>query len=69
MYNLSICAIFKNESHILDEWIQHYLKRNINHFYLINYNSTDDYIPIINKLENIQSIKISRRWILFLNFR
>ena len=49
MYNLVVCAIFKNESHILEEWIIHYLSRGFEHIYLVNDFSTDDYLPIIDK--------------------
>jgi hypothetical protein len=49
MYNLILCAVFKNESHILSEWIQHYLCRGVEHIYLINDYSTDNFLPIINK--------------------
>ena len=47
---MSIClvAIFKNESHILNEWINHYLLEGIDHFFLIDNGSTDDYKNIIN---------------------
>jgi len=46
----SFCwAVFKNEAHILDEWIQHYLFHGFEHLYLINDNSTDDFLPIIEK--------------------
>ena len=49
VYNFCICAVFKNESHILEEWILHYLFRGVEHFYLVNDNSNDDYKSIINK--------------------
>jgi hypothetical protein len=49
MYNFSICAIFKNESHILEEWLLHYIYHGIEHFYLVNDNSNDNFIDIINK--------------------
>lgn len=49
MYTLSAGAVFKNESHILDEWIQHYLFHGFEHLYLINDNSTDNFLPIIDK--------------------
>lgn len=45
-YTIIICAIFKNESHILYEWINHYLTIGIDHIFLINDNSTDDYKSI-----------------------
>lgn len=47
MFYLTIGAIFKNESHILNEWIQHYLFHGIQHIYLINDNSTDDFMTIL----------------------
>lgn len=49
MYDLILCAVFKNESHILSEWIQHYLQRGVDHIYLINDHSTDDFLPIIER--------------------
>ena len=47
-YYLVLCAIFKNESHILQEWIEHYLIRGIEHIYLINDFSNDNYMEILN---------------------
>jgi hypothetical protein len=44
MYDLVVCAVFKNESHILTEWIEHYLKRDVDHIFLIDDFSTDDYM-------------------------
>jgi hypothetical protein len=32
---LALISVFKNESHILEEWIEHYLKEGINHFFLL----------------------------------
>ncbi len=52
MYTLSVGAVFKNEAHIMDEWIQHYLFHGVDHFYLINDGSTDDFLPIIEKYKN-----------------
>lgn len=54
MYNLVVCAVFKNEAHILEEWILHYLHHGFEHIYLINDFSSDNYMDIINKYsENI----------------
>lgn len=47
MYYLSIGAIFKNESQIMREWIEHYLFHGVDHFYLINDNSSDDFLSIL----------------------
>jgi hypothetical protein len=49
MYNFCICAVFKNEGHILEEWLLHYIYHGVQHFYLVNDNSNDDYMNIINK--------------------
>ena len=35
-YYLSVVSIFKNESMILEEWIKHYIKENVQLFYLVN---------------------------------
>ena len=43
MHNLVVCGVFKNEAHILSEWIQHYLRRGVDHIYLVNDHSTDDF--------------------------
>lgn len=42
-YHIAVLAIFKNESHILKEWIQHYLNEGVDKFYLIDNGSTDDF--------------------------
>lgn len=51
-YFLSIASIFKNEYMILEEWINHYLKEGVEHFYLINHGSTDDFHKIIDRYSN-----------------
>jgi hypothetical protein len=52
MYYLSIGAIFKNESHCLKEWIDHYIFHGVNHFYLINDDSDDNYFTILEPYIN-----------------
>lgn len=44
-----IVSIFKNESEILEEWINHYINEGCLQFFLIDNGSTDNYLPIINK--------------------
>lgn len=46
-YTISICAIFKNEAPYMKEWIEYYLLIGIDHFYLYNNNSDDDYKTIL----------------------
>jgi len=49
MYYLSVGAMFKNERHIIVEWIKHYLHHGVEHFYLINDASTDDTVAQIQE--------------------
>lgn len=44
MYFFSVGAIFRNESHCIKEWIEHYLNQDAEHFYLIDDHSTDDFM-------------------------
>lgn len=46
-YKISICAIFKNESLYLREWIEYHKIVGIEHFYLYNNNSEDDYDSVL----------------------
>ena len=50
---LCIVSIFKNESHIMKEWIDHYIKEGVNHFFLIDNGSNDNYNTILDKYDNI----------------
>lgn len=42
-YYFGVAAVFKNENHILKEWIDHYLAHGAERIYLINHNSKDEY--------------------------
>lgn len=57
-YELSICTIFQNEAPYLKEWIEFHVEHGVQHFYLYNNNSTDDYKIVLkpyvdNKLVDI----------------
>lgn len=41
---IALISVFKNEAHIFKEWIEHYLKEGINHFFLVDNGSTDNYL-------------------------
>lgn len=41
--DLCIVAMFKNEGHILNEWIEHYISEGVDHFFMIDHGSTDNY--------------------------
>lgn len=46
-YHLSICAIFKNEAPFLKEWIEFHKLQGVEHFYLYNNNSTDNFLEVL----------------------
>ena len=46
-YNVCICAIFKNEGKYLKEWIEFHKIIGVEHFYLYNNNSTDNYKDVL----------------------
>ena len=48
-YYLSVGAIFKNESNSIKEWVKHYLHHGVEHFYLINDNSDDNFLGNISE--------------------
>ena len=46
-WDLSICAIFQDETPYLKEWLEFHLMAGVQHFYLYNNNSTDNYLQIL----------------------
>lgn len=40
---LAICAIFRDEAHYLDEWLDFHIKNGVQKFFLINHRSEDDF--------------------------
>ena len=46
-YYFSIGTIFKNESHIMKEWLEHYFFHGIQHIYMINDHSNDNYMDVL----------------------
>ena len=57
-YKLSIGSMFKNESHSIREWIRHYLLHGVEHFYLINDNSTDNFMEQIKEYVDLNIITL-----------
>lgn len=51
-YNLSICAIFKNEAKYLTEWIEYHRLVGVDHFYLYNIASRDSFQQILRPYIN-----------------
>jgi hypothetical protein len=52
MHYLSILAIMKNEAMNLKLWIEHYIWQGVDHIYIIDNNSDDESIQIIEDLIN-----------------
>lgn len=46
-YRISIVGIFKNESRFLKEWIEYHLMIGVDHFYMYNNNSEDDFESVL----------------------
>lgn len=46
-YELSICAIFKNEAPYLREWIEFHRLVGVRHFVLCSHNSTDEFKEVL----------------------
>jgi len=44
---ICIVSVFKNESHALKEWVDHYIREGVDTFLLTDNGSTDNYKPII----------------------
>jgi hypothetical protein len=49
MYYLSVLAIFKNETDNLRIWLEHYLWQGVEHFYLIDNDSSDNPVLILQE--------------------
>jgi hypothetical protein len=47
VYRLAVGAMFKNEAHVMKEWIEHYLYHGVEHFYMIDDGSTDASIDLL----------------------
>jgi hypothetical protein len=63
MYKLSVGALFKNEATILKEWIDHYLYHGVEHFYLINDNSTDNFLDVLRPyIDKSQVTLFTTKW-------
>ncbi len=46
-YYLTVCTVFQNEARFLKEWIEFYLIQGVEHFYLFNHNSKDDFKSVL----------------------
>lgn len=47
LYDLAVVAIFKNEGNYIKEWLDYHLLAGVEHFYLYNNDSTDNYQAVL----------------------
>jgi cellulose synthase/poly-beta-1,6-N-acetylglucosamine synthase-like glycosyltransferase len=47
MYMLVVVSMFKNENLTIGEWIEHNVSMGVEHFYLVDNGSTDDYERVL----------------------
>jgi len=47
LYDLSLCAIFRDEAPYLKEWIEFHRLVGFQHFYLYNHKSEDNYLEVL----------------------
>ena len=47
-YTLSVCLCIKNEAKYISIFLEHYIKQGVEHFYIVNNNSSDNIEEIIN---------------------
>lgn len=47
LYEFSVCAIFQDEAPYLKEWIEFHKLVGVQHFYLYNHRSSDDYLDVL----------------------
>ena len=57
-YELSICAIFKNDDRFLHEWIQYHKLMGAEHFWLYNNDSTDQYLSVLQPYINSGEVEL-----------
>lgn len=57
-YKLSVCLCVKNEATHIKDFIKHYIKQGVEHFYIINNNSSDNLEEVIENSVYKHSITI-----------
>lgn len=62
-YFLVVASVFKNEADIIREWVQHHLWQGVDHFYLVDNGSTDDWRGALGSL--MQHVTYSRNATLY----
>ena len=60
LHNLAVGAVLKNESHILQEWITHHRRQGVDHFYLIDNDSTDAFDDTVSQFVEAGLVTVIR---------
>lgn len=47
MSYLSVCTVFRDEAEYLAEWLEWHILKGVNHFYLYNHRSKDNYLEVL----------------------
>lgn len=57
-YRISLCLIFKNEAPFLKEWLDYHLAVGVDHFYLYNNNSDDNYFDVLKPYVDVGLVNL-----------
>lgn len=60
-YNLSVCLCIKNEAKYMPEFIEHYIKQGVDHFYIVSNNSNDNIEEVLSNYNDLITLIIDNR--------
>lgn len=66
-YELAVATIFQNDAAYLKEWIEFHKMQGVQHFYLYNNNSEDNYVEVLNPYLKSGEVTLTD-WNLHYNF-
>lgn len=61
-YYLSVVAIFRDEAKWLPEWLEYHLLVGVEHFYLINHKSEDNYLEVLQPYIDKGLVTLTNHW-------
>lgn len=57
-YRIAMASMFKNEAQWLKEWLEYHILLGVQHFYLYNNDSTDNYLEVLEPYINTGIVEI-----------